>query len=128
MKKVLVITSVASMVDQFLMPNIRLLQDMGYEVHVACNFEQGNTCSNERIDALKKALQVQNTPFFQVDFARNVADLRAHCCAYRQVSGMVSSHRYDLIHCHSPIGGLVTRLAARKYRKEGTKVIYTTFL
>ena len=30
-----------------------------------------------------------------------------------------------MIHCHSPIGGLLTRIDANKYRKAGTKVIYT---
>ena len=40
--KVLMIASVASMIDQFNMPNIRLLQRMGCDVHVACNFDEGN--------------------------------------------------------------------------------------
>ncbi len=38
MRKVLMCASVASMIDQFNLPNICLLQKMGYEVHVACNF------------------------------------------------------------------------------------------
>ncbi len=37
-KIVLVLASVASMIDQFNLPNIRLLKERGYEVHVACNF------------------------------------------------------------------------------------------
>lgn len=41
MKRMLMLASVASMIDQFNMPNIELLQKMGYEVHVACNFEKG---------------------------------------------------------------------------------------
>ena len=44
MKQVLMLASVASMIDQFNMPNITLLQKLGYHVDVACNFEQGNTC------------------------------------------------------------------------------------
>ena len=31
-----------------------------------------------------------------------------------------------MIHCHTPIVGILTRMAARKYRKTGTIVIYTT--
>ena len=49
MKRMLMLASVALMIDQFNMPNIRLLQEMGYEVDVACNFEKGNTetlCTN----------------------------------------------------------------------------------
>ena len=33
-KKALVVASVASMISQFLLPDIRLLQELGYEVHV----------------------------------------------------------------------------------------------
>ena len=36
------------------MPNIELLQEMGYEVHVACNFEKGSTCTDEKVLELKE--------------------------------------------------------------------------
>jgi glycosyltransferase EpsD len=32
---------------------------------------------------------------------------------------------FSVIHCHTPVGGVVGRLAARKARKKGTRVIYT---
>ena len=37
-EKVLVVASVASMIDQFNIPFIKLMIDMGYHVDVACNF------------------------------------------------------------------------------------------
>lgn len=55
--RVLMAASVASMIDQFNLPNIRLLQGMGYEVHVACNFKEGNTCDEKRLRDLKKKLR-----------------------------------------------------------------------
>ena len=125
MKKALVITSVASMVDQFLLPNVRLLQDIGYEVHVACNFEKGNTCSNERIVALKTKLDEWDITYCQIDFARDVTKVSDHLLAYKQVKKIICENKYELIHCHSPIGGLITRFACRKARKNGTKVFYT---
>lgn len=54
MKRVLMLASVASMIDQFNMPNIALLQKLGYEVDVACNFIEGNTCSDARVAELKQ--------------------------------------------------------------------------
>lgn len=54
MKRVLMLASVASMIDQFNMPNIVLLQKLGYEVDVACNFIEGNTCSDARVAELKQ--------------------------------------------------------------------------
>ena len=56
-KKVLMLASVASMIDQFNMPNIQLLQEMGYEVHVACNYKEGNTCDERRLRELQKLLR-----------------------------------------------------------------------
>ena len=54
--KVLIVASVASMIDQFIIPSIKLLQLMGYEVDVATNFEKGSTCTPEKIEASIKKL------------------------------------------------------------------------
>lgn len=125
MKKALIVTSVASMVDQFLMPNIKLLQEMDYDVQVACNFIKGNTCSDDRIVQLKEKLSEWQVPCAQIDFDRNVMNLSENALAYKQVKQLLDGDTYDIIHCHSPIGGLITRLAARKARKKGAKVFYT---
>lgn len=45
--------------------------------------------------------------------------------AYRQLKAIIDSGNYDIIHCHTPMCSVITRLAARKARKNGTKVIYT---
>lgn len=125
MKKALVLASVASMIDQFNMPNIRLLKELGYEVDVACNFVKGSTCSDEKVAALKKTLAAMNVQCYQIDFARNVLHIVQNIRAYRQTKKIIKEGKYDLIHSHSPIGGLLSRLAARKQRESGTKVIYT---
>lgn len=125
MNKVLIVTSVASMVDQFLLPSMLLLQDMGYKVDVACNFEKGNTCNAERVEELKKKLDDCGISFYQIDFARNVFQLAQNKLAYGQLRSVITANDYKLIHCHSPIGGLLGRLAARSARKKGTRVFYT---
>ena len=121
-KKVLVLASVASMIDQFNMPNIELLQSMGYEVHVACNFLSGSTCSSEKIEQLKKTLDNMGVVYFQIDFTRSVMNLRQDYIAYMQVKKILLENRYAFIHCHSPIGGVIGRLAGHATK---TKVIYT---
>lgn len=122
MKRMLMLASVASMIDQFNMPNIELLQEMGYEVHVACNFEKGSTCTDEKIRELKNRLKKMQVPFFQIDFSRNVLKLHEDLKAYQQVLKLVRKNNYEFIHCHSPIGGVVGRLIGHK---TNTKVIYT---
>ena len=125
MNKALIVTSVASMVDQFLLPSMYLLQNIGYDVHVACNFESGSTCTDEKVEALKKILFSKKITFYQIDFARDVTNISQNIKAYKQLEQIISTENYELIHCHSPIGGFVGRLAARGQRKHGTKVLYT---
>lgn len=122
MKKVLMLASVASMIGQFNLPNIKLLQELSYEVHVACNFESGNTCNKDEIDKLKKTLEELNVKCYQVDFSRKVSQLRQNILAYKQVLKLVRTYNYEFIHCHSPIGGVVSRLVGRK---TNVKVVYT---
>lgn len=125
MKRVLIVTSVASMVDQFLRPHISLLQGMGYAVDVACNFVDGSSCSQERVAQLRQDMQAQNVRCFQIDFTRNVLNMPQNLRAYRQLKKILAQNSYRLVHCHSPVGGVLGRLAARKHRKKGTSVFYT---
>lgn len=122
MKRVLMLASVASMIDQFNIPNLLLLQELGYQVDVACNFIKGNSCTEEKIIQLKYQLDKMGINYFQIDFVRNISNLKENIFAYRQLSNLVRSSDYTFIHCHSPVGGAIGRLVAHKY---GVKVIYT---
>ncbi len=122
MSKVLVLASVASMIDQFNMPFVKLLIDMGYEVDVACNFKEGNNCSEQKISELSKSLEELGVRRYQIDFSRSVLNLKGNLSAYKQVKALLNSEKYAFVHCHSPIGGAVCRLAAKKAK---TRVIYT---
>ena len=122
MKRVLMLASVASMIDQFNMPNIALLQKLGYEVDVACNFIEGNTCSDARVAELKQKLQDMHVHCYQIDFARNIKHMGQNMKALWQVEALMKQNTYEFCHCHSPIGGVVARIAGHRTK---TKVIYT---
>lgn len=122
MKRVLMLASVASMIDQFNMPNIVLLQKLGYQVDVACNFIEGNTCSDARVAELKQKLQDMHVHCYQIDFARNIKHMGQNMKALWQVEALMKQNTYEFCHCHSPIGGVVARIAGHRTR---TKVIYT---
>ena len=94
MKRVLMLASVASMIDQFNMPNIALLRKLGYEVDVACNFIEGNTCSDERVAELKQKLQDMHVRCYQIDFARNIKHMGQNMRALRQVEGLMKQNGY----------------------------------
>lgn len=121
-EKVLILASVASMIDQFNMSNIDILLSLGYEVHVACNFEQGNTCTKEKINQLKNKLEELNVKYYQIDFTRSVYNILQDIKAYKQVKKIMIENKYKFIHCHSPIGGVIGRLICKKTK---TKCIYT---
>ena len=63
---------------------------------------------------------------FKVDFARSPLAISSHIKAYKQLKKILEKKHYDIVHTHTPVGSVITRLAARKARKNGTKVIYTS--
>ena len=125
MKKALMVASVASMIDQFNMGNIAILEQLGYRVEVAANFSQGSNTSAQRVEKFQQELAAAGREYHQVDIPRSVFKVGSILQALGQLKALCREGQYDLIHCHSPIGGVVARLAARKSRKTGTKVIYT---
>lgn len=125
MKRALIIASVASMIDQFNMDNIKLLRKMGYQVDVACNFEFGSSTSQERVSKFRQELMEDNIQTYDIPIPRKITNLKRLFESYRIVEELVHRNNYEIIHCHSPIGGVITRLASRNVRKSGTKVLYT---
>lgn len=122
MKKVLILASVASMIDQFNMINIDILKKQGYEVHVAANFQYGNTSSQQRMEEFKKELHKLSIAYYHIDFARNITKIFTNIKAYKQIKNLMTINKYEFVHCHSPIGGVCGRLAAHWTK---TRVIYT---
>ena len=119
MKKVLISTTVSGFVPQFEMRNVRTLQKMGYEIHYASNFY--NVSYGTDNSRLEGTGIIQH----QIDFARSPFQWKEHKKAYHQLKQLMEQHSFSLIHCHTPVGSVLTRLAAKPYRKKGTKVIYT---
>jgi glycosyltransferase EpsD len=114
-KKVLLTATVQSHIAQFHKPLINMLHEYGYEVHVAArnNLAEKNGLKLEIPDKI-----------FDVPFERSPLN-KNNICAYKQLKVILSENKYDVIHCNTPMGGVVTRLAAKESRNKGTKVFYT---
>lgn len=123
--RVLMVASVASMIDLFNEDNIEILQSLGYQIHVMANFENGNITSNERVKEFKRELSIKGICYTHVPIPRSLYKIKSIIQSYKMIKEEVLSQKYKIVHCHSPIGGVVCRLACRKARKMGTKVIYT---
>ncbi|MBO5278732.1 MAG: glycosyltransferase, partial [Lachnospiraceae bacterium] len=119
MKRVLIVTTVSGFVPQFEMNNVRILQEMGYEVHYASNFK------NPHYGKDNHRLEGTGVVCHQVDFVRSPFRFIQNMRAYAQLRKLMRENQFQMVHCHTPMGGVLARLAARKYRRTGTKVLYT---
>lgn len=116
MKKALIVTTVSGFVPQFEMNNVRLLQRLGYEVHYASNFRTpvyGK--DNRRLDG-------SGVVRHQVDFVRSPFRVWENVRAYGQLKRLAEDENFSLVHCHTPLGGVLGRLA---FRNTSAKIIYT---
>lgn len=120
---VLMITHMASMIAQFNMHNIRILTKLGAKVEVASNFvSDGNTMTKNELDEFRKELNDLGVKTYQVDFQRRMGSLKSNVKAYKQLKKIVKDDKVDLIHCQSPLGGVLGRIVGRTTR---TRVLYT---
>lgn len=123
-KKAIILTTVPSTIEQFNMQNIKLLKELGYKVEVASNFNTTGNIDNSRLETFINELKDLNVGIINIGFSRKLLNFN-NIKAYFQINRLFKNENYQLIHCHTPICSVITRLAARKSRKKGTKVIYT---
>lgn len=108
-KKLLLVANVVKEhVLKFHVPTIRYLKEQGWTVDVAASGEEDVPYCDRQIRGVWK-----RSPFTP-DTIRGV----------RQLQDILAREHYDIVYCHTPVGALVARLAARKARAKGTKVVY----
>lgn len=118
MNKVLIITTNSGFVPQFEMNDVRILEENGYQIHYASNFQK----PIYRID--REALQRQGIRLHHVDIEKSPSHVRANVRAWKQIREIIAREKIDLVHCHNPLGGVVGRMAAGCSKKKPL-VIYT---
>lgn len=121
-KRVLMVATVPSMIGQFNMNNIQILQDLGYTVDVAADFTDTSVWPTERVKKFKDQMEEMKIECIQLDFSRNPLKINRHIDSYKETLKLLTDRQYSFIHTHTPIASSVVRLAAHK---TGTKVIYT---
>lgn len=116
MKKVLFCaTVVKTHIMEFHIPFLKLFRELGWHTAVAArnDYENPADCVIPYCD-----------DYFDIPFERNPLK-PGNVRAYRMLKKVIDEGNYDIIHCHTPVGALLARLAAAGARKRGTKVIYT---
>ncbi len=116
MKKVLLIaTFVKKHIMVFHVPLLKMLKEQGWETAVAArnDYENPEDCVIPYCD------QYYDLPFERSPFS--LSNIKVT----KQLRKIMDTEQYDVVHCHTPMGGVAGRIAARKSRKKGTKVFYT---
>lgn len=122
-KKTLIVSALAGFIGTFLTHDIETLKSMGYEVHCAGNARNKDPIENEN------SFRAMGVTFHQVDFSSKSPLSRDSLKAFKEIKQLLKEEKFDLVHCHTPIAGAITRVAAMPYRKRvcgGTTVIYTS--
>lgn len=116
MKKRMLITATDLMAVQFLLPHMKQLTESGWQLELACS-EVGGRFS-ELAAALPAGVRLHKVSLRRSPLALgNVRGLL-------QLRKLIAPEKYDVIWTNEPVMGVMTRLAARRARKAGTKVVY----
>ena len=114
-KKVLFVATVLrGHILVFHLPYMKWFQEQGYEVHCCARNDTG--------------VEHPEVPFCDryIDLAFERSPLHpGNRAACRELKALIDRENYALIHCHTPVGGMLARLAAREARNRGTRVLYT---
>lgn len=107
--KILLVANVAKEhVNKFHIPTIKYLMSKGWQVDIACSVDSNIPAGNH----------VYNMSWKRSPFTLNTFK------GIKELKVLISENDYDIIYCHTPVGGLVSRIAARSARKKGVKVVY----
>lgn len=117
MKKILFVATVYKFL-KFEINDMRILNEMGYKLYSATNMQGEDWLRDDgfldSLDLNKKHVEFGRSPFSK----KNIL-------AYKMIKEILNED-FVLIHCHTPVAAAITRLAAIKTRKKGTKIIYTS--
>lgn len=119
MKNILILTTTSDFLEKFEKGDVKILKEMGYTIHYAANTKiEQPLFSEEEVKAM--GIQIHD-----LDIERSPYMFHNNRKAFKQLQRIIEECQIDIIHCHTPVGGVLGRLAGRVFKKQGIKVIYT---
>jgi glycosyltransferase involved in cell wall biosynthesis len=98
-KKVLIVSTVSRQFYLFEKGNIGVLKSLGYEIHCAAHLDM-----NDRLKSMELICH-------HIPFRRNPLNTM-NVVAFAKLFRLVKREGFDMVHSHSPVGGVLGRLAA----------------
>ena len=106
-KNILIVTTISGFVQKFEMNDVRILQEMGWKVHYASNFDNPiYECDREFLKSCQITchnIPIQKSPFAVTQNAR----------ALKEILHIIKENKITAVHCHNPVGGVVGRIAGK---------------
>ena len=115
MGKVLFISNIAERVGSFSVASIAAAKECGIDFYYAANWEAAST-EQRKEDEDKFGIKL-----VPIDLVRSPYSPK-NINAYKQLVDFIRKENVDYIHCNTPVGGLLGRLAGKKCKVK--KVIY----
>ena len=106
-KHVLILATTHDFLLKFERENVEILQSMGYTVHFAANLREPGYLSDE------EAIRERGVVLHHIDIARSPYLVRENQRALRQLLEILRRWDMRALHCHTPVGGLLGRLAGK---------------
>lgn len=108
-KKMLYILNIANRVNNFSYTSMIAAQNLGFEYHIAGNWDYKSD-DERRADEEKYGIHIH-----QIDFIR-IPYHPGNIKAYNRLARIVEKEKFDVIHCNTPIGGIVGRLLGKQFK------------
>lgn len=118
--KRILISSTDVMMYLFLLPHVKKLAN-SYQIDVACS--SADEYKSEGYEEVIRSELPKNSKYFHISSERSPYSI-ANFKAFKELRMIMSKGHYDLVWTNEPVMGVITRLAASKFRKNGLKVLY----
>ena len=115
MKILYVATVVKTHIMEFHIPYLKMLKEMGWETAVAARNDYDNP---------EECVIPYCDEYYDIPFERNPFKT-SNLKAFKMLKKIIDNGNFDIIHCHTPVGAAIARLAAESARMNGSKVFYT---
>lgn len=115
MKKLLFVSNISNNVGSFVVASIAAAKKCGFEFYYAANWD-GATKEQIAEDEKKYGIKIVH-----IDLDRSPYSTK-NIKAYKQLVDLINKEKIDFIHCNTPVGGVLGRLAGEKCKVK--KIVY----